>query len=303
MTIADEVETTARSAEVCDKTSKESGYLWHLRLGHISGSKIQMTKRNNIVDGLTGNLSNDYFCPGCCFGRMTRSPVGTLSSRETRVGNSIHSDIQGPLPVKSIGGNRWFVVFKDEASCYRQVFFMKEKNQVLKCFKLFINEVEATTRWKVRKLRSDNAKEYLMKDFQDYLLEKGILFETSPAYKPQMNGMAEREMRTLKELAKSMLHSDSLPKYLWAEAVNTACYVINRVPNRTSTTTPFESWFGKKPSVSHMRIFGSMAYVLIPEVKRRKFDKNAEQVIFVGYGKSDKLFRICSPSRRIVVMN
>jgi hypothetical protein len=294
-----QVSQTANGGNIL-KPSTSCGYLWHLRFGHISENKIKMMQRNNLVIGLEGDLNGDFFCEGCSYGRMTRTPVGKVTDRETRVGHSIHSDV-GHLPVKSIGGNNYFVVFKDEASCYRQVFFMKEKNQVLKSFKLFLNEVRAKTPWKVRKFRSDNGTEYINQQFKDFLMEERIMFETSPAYKSQMNGMAEREMRTLKELAKSMIHGNSLSEYLFAEAINTACYLYNRAPNRTSTTTtPYECWFGSKPSVSHLRIFGTTAYVLVPDVKRKKLDRNAEQVLFVGYGNSDKLFRVYSPTRRCV---
>lgn len=292
--------TTVKS--VSSKTSS-SGYLWHLRFGHISAKKIKMMHKNGLVLGMNLKDEDDFFCEGCCFGRQTRTPTGTPMSRETRPGHSIHSDVCGPFPVTSIGGNRYFIVFKCEASCYRQVFFMKEKSQALLCLKLFVNEMEAKTGWKVKKFRSDNGTEFMSKEFKDYLLGKGILGESSPAYHPMMNGLAEREMRTLKELALSMIYSNGLPVYLWAEAIHTACYLMNRVPNRKSTTsTPFETWFGRKPHVSHLRIFGSTAFVHVPEQKRRKLDKKSERVVFVGYGDSDKLFRVYSPARRCVVI-
>lgn len=277
------------------------GYLWHLRFGHISVNKIRMMQKNGLVEGLEDNIEDDFFCDGCCLGRITKSPTGTPRVRESRVGHSIHSDIGGPLPVESIGRNKYFVVFKDEASCFRKVYFFREKNQVLSCFKKYLNEMQAKTEWKVCKFRSDNGTEFVGQDFKDFLIHRGIHYETSPAYRPQLNGIAEREMRTHQELGLSMIHSSDLPQFLWAEAINTACYLMNRVPNRKSTTTtPFEMWFGRKPSVSHLRIFGTTAFIPVPGVKRKKLDKRGERVVFVGYGESDKLFRIYSPERRVV---
>jgi hypothetical protein len=71
----------------------------------------------------------------------------------------------------------------------------------------------------------------------------------------------------------------------------------NQVSNRTSkTTTPFECWFGMKPDVSHFRRLGTTAYIR----EKRKLDKSAIQVIFVGYGNSDKVLKVYSTTRRCV---
>ena len=117
--------------------------------------------------------------------------------------------------------------------------------------------------------------------------------EFSPAYTPQANGMAERENRTMIEKAGSMIHSRGLPLRLWAEAVVTASYLLNLVPNcQEVKDTPFSRWFGKKPNISHLRTFGSEVYVHIPGDQRKKMQPKSRMAIFVGYGKSSKFFRV-----------
>src|SRR5690606_23480010 len=107
---------------------------------------------------------------------------------------------------------------------------------------------------------------------------------TTIEYCPQQNGVAERMNRILIEKARSMLHDAKLPLYCWAEAVNTACYVKNRCPTRAvQDSTPYELWTGKTPDLSHLRIFGSIAYMHIPKEKRRKLDAKSKKCIFVGY--------------------
>jgi hypothetical protein len=111
--------------------------------------------------------------------------------------------------------------------------------------------------------------EYISKGFQSFLKTHGIEKQTSTPYRPQQNGVAERANRTLVEMARSMLHAQNLNKSLWAEAVVNAAYTKNRCPSRAlPSITPEEAWSGKKPCISHMRVFGCIAYAMVPDEKR-----------------------------------
>lgn len=81
---------------------------------------------------------------------------------------------------------------------------------------------------------------------------------------------------------------------LWTGAIGTAAYLRNRVPNRgINTTTPYSEWYGKKPDVSHLRVFGAKAFVRIPDSMRHKMDPKAKKTIFVGYDRyTDKVYRV-----------
>eukprot|EP00253_Pinus_taeda_P027342 PITA_27342 len=106
--------------------------------------------------------------------------------------------------------------------------------------------------------------------------------KTTP-YTPQQNGVAERMNKTLIERARSMLSGAGLGQEFWAEAVDTACYLVNRSPLSTlEDKTPQEVWTGKKPSLSHLRVFGCDAYVHVPELKRTKLDSKSQKCIFIG---------------------
>lgn len=93
----------------------------------------------------------------------------------------------------------------------------------------------------------------------------GIQREYMAPYTPEQNGKAERDNRTIIERARTTLHAKGLPESLWAEAVNTAVYLMNRSGSGESGSTPYERWVGKKPSLEHIRIFGSEAYVNVPK--------------------------------------
>ena len=90
--------------------------------------------------------------------------------------------------------------------------------------------------------------------------------------------------RKLMEKERSMLIGTGLGQEFWAEAVETACYLVNRSPSSAlEDKTPHEVWTGKKPSLSHLRVFGCDAYVHVLKEKRSKFDNKSERCIFIRY--------------------
>ena len=108
-----------------------------------------------------------------------------------------------------------------------------------------------------------------------------------------MNGLAERMNRTILEKAKCMCVHAGLPYSLWAEAANTATYVYNRVPNAPlKGKSPHEMWYGRKPDLSNLKVFGCVAYALVPAAKRRKFGDRTEKMRFLGYHKGHRGYRL-----------
>ena len=78
------------------------------------------------------------------------------------------------------------------------------------------------------------------------------------------------------EMTRCMLHEKELPKELWAEAANTIVFLLNRLPTRVMhKKTPFEAWFGYKPDLQNLKIFGCVCFSYVPQVKRDKLDKNS----------------------------
>lgn len=210
------------------------------------------------------------------------------------------------MPNKSWSGNSYFLTIKDEASAYRIVFFLRSKDEVSDCIKAFLTAAARDTGRKAVSFRSDNGTEFVNANVEQILKDFGVEHEKSPAHVKQANGMAERENRTLCDTARSLLFNADLTKeqrsLLWDEAVATAAHLRNRVPNRgKSDVTPFELWYGKKPTVSHFRIFGSPAFVKVPEGQRKKMDPKSRRCIFVGYDRlTDKVVRVYDMERRIV---
>ncbi|GJS39746.1 putative ribonuclease H-like domain-containing protein [Tanacetum coccineum] len=121
---------------------------------------------------------------------------------------------------------------------------------------------------------------------------------------PQQNGVAERKNRTLIEAARTMLADSLLPTVFWAEAVNTACYVLNRVlVTKPHNKTPYELIIGRAPSISFMRPFGCPVTILNTLDPLGKFDGKAEEGFLVGCSVDRKAFRVFNIETRKVKEN
>ena len=98
------------------------------------------------------------------------------------------------------------------------------------------------------------------------------------------------------ELAHAMMTQAGLPKRYWAETVSTAAYLRNRVNARSlkENQTPYEKWYGRKPDVDHLHVFGCMAYAYIPDANRNgELSKKAEKLCFIGYSlQTNKEYRL-----------
>ena len=84
----------------------------------------------------------------------------------------------------------------------------------------------------VVRIRSDHGTEFKNSKFDEFCSSEGISHEFSSPITPQQNGIVERKNRTIQESARAMIHAKKLPMHFWAEAMNTACYVHNRVTLR-----------------------------------------------------------------------
>ncbi|KAF2889381.1 hypothetical protein ILUMI_16792, partial [Ignelater luminosus] len=103
-------------------------------------------------------------------------------------------------------------------------------------------------------------------------------------------------MRTIVEAARTILHAKDLPKFLWAEAVNTAVYTINLTGNSSvDGKTPYELWYNKDIDLNKPRVFGEIVHVHIPKQKRLKWDSKSKKGLFVEYPECSKGYRVYFP--------
>lgn len=279
-----------------------SSDVWHQRLGHINDSYLNKTAK--LVDGLMckgeARIGN---CEVCCKGKQARLSFPKEGSRAQQLLEVIHSDICGPMETTSLGGAKYFLTFIDDYSRMCFVYFLKTKDEAFSKFKDFKSLCENQQNVKIKVLRTDNGGEFCNRDFDRYLKNAGIIHQTSNSHTPQQNGMAERFNRTLVEKAKCLLFDEGLSKSLWAEACKTACYLKNLSASSKLLRTPYELWTGRKPNVSHLRVYGSVAMVHVPKVSRNKWDEKSVKHILVGYDETTKGYRCFNPATRKVIVS
>ncbi|GKB70205.1 putative ribonuclease H-like domain-containing protein, partial [Tanacetum coccineum] len=184
------------------------------------------------------------------------------------------------------------------------VFFLNTKDETSNILMNFITKIENQVDKKVKVIRSDNGTEFKNKVMDDFYRSKGIRREYSVARTPQQNGVAKRRNRILIEAARPMLADSKLPTTFWAEAVNTACYVQNRVLIvKPHNKTPYELFRGFKPAISFMRPFRYHVTILNTLDHLGKFDGKSDEGFLVGYSLSSKAFRVYNTRTRKVEEN
>ncbi|GJW99592.1 putative ribonuclease H-like domain-containing protein [Tanacetum coccineum] len=230
------------------------------------------------------------------------------ASCKTKLVNSIsrplhmlHMDLFGPTNVKSLMKKSYCLVVTDDFSRFSWVFFLATKDETSWILKTFITEIENQLDHKAKIIRCDNGTEFKNSVMNQFCEMKGIKREFSIARTPRQNGVAERRNRTLIEAARTMLVDFKLPTTFWAEAVNTACYVLNRVlVIKPHNKTPYELIRGRSLLTDFMKPFGYLVTILNTRDNLGKFDGKADEGFFVGYYVVSKAMRVFNKRTRIV---
>src|SRR3954462_11916891 len=185
------------------KSSDNSTYMWHYRLGHIGVKRMKKLHSDGLLESL--DLESLERCEACLTGKMTKTPFSGMMERATDLLEIIHTDVCGPISVASRGGYRYVLTFTDDLSRYGYIYFMIHKSETFEKFKEFQNEVDHHHNRKIKFLRSDRRGEYLSYEFGEHLKKCGILSQLTPPGTPQRNGVSERRNRTLLDMVRSMM--------------------------------------------------------------------------------------------------
>ena len=278
----------------------QSLQLWHDRYGHMNLNTLKNTAKKEYVEGVPkeiGNQESDEKCRGCISGKTINANFPAHNSIAAEfILDRIHSDVCGPIHPPSFGSAKYFVTFIDDWSRMLFTYIIKKKDEVPTKLQQFIQLVQNQKRMNIKRFKTDNGGEYINKSVLNITNSLGIIHEKAPPYTPQMNGISERFNRTIVEMVRTMLHHRNCPLQLWAEAVQTAVYIINRQPKRIlDWKTSLELWTGTKPDVSHLRTFGCAADAYVDVKLRKKLESKVRKLLFIGYSESPRVYKLIDP--------
>ncbi|PKA48313.1 Retrovirus-related Pol polyprotein from transposon TNT 1-94 [Apostasia shenzhenica] len=272
-------------------------WLWHKRYGHLNFHGLKLLYEKKMVDGLPSIDVMNEVCEGCIYGKHQRSsfPVGK-SWRARKPLQLIHADICGPMQTPSLNNSKYFLLFVDDLSRKSWLYFIKQKSEAFSKFLIFKASAEKECGEPIQILRTDRGSEFCSNEFTKFCQLNGIKRQLTASYTPQQNGVAERKNRTIVEMARSMLKAKNLPISFWAEAVATTVHLLNISPTKAVwNSTPYEAWYGVKPNVSNLRVFGCIVYAHVNTEVRQKFDSKSTKCIFIGYSQETKGYRVYNP--------
>ena len=264
---------------------------------------IESLSKGELVRDLPKiKYSKDKICEACQKGKQVKSSFKLKNQVSTsRPLELLHMDLVGPSQVASLSGKHYTYVIVDDYSRFTWVAFLTHKSDAFETFKCFAKRVQNEKGYFITTLRSDHGKEFENEAFKNFCSKRGISHNFSCPRTPQQNGVVERKNRTLIEMARTMLNEYDLPTYFWVEAINTSCYILNRVSKRPILNkTPYELWNGKTPNISYFRVFGCKCYILNTKDYLGKFASKTDVGIFLGYSNSSKAYRVFN-KRTLVV--
>nr|GEV98549.1 hypothetical protein [Tanacetum cinerariifolium] len=218
------------------KALVDESMLWHRRLGHLNFKTMNKLVRNNLVKGLPSKcFENDHTCVAYLKGKQHNASCKTkLVNSVSKTLHTLHMDLFGRTSVSSLNHKWYCLVVTDDFSRFTWTFFLRNKDETSSILRNFISKIENLKDLKVKIIRT-----------------------------PQQNRVAKRRNRTLIEAARTMLADAKLPVTFWVEAVNTSCYVQNKVlVNKSQNKTPW------------------------------KFDAKGDEGYFFRYSLSSKAFRV-----------
>ncbi|CAJ2633438.1 unnamed protein product [Trifolium pratense] len=283
------------NVSTCLITKEDEIKLWHQKLGHLNLRSMKKAIPEEAIKGLPNlKIEEGNICGECQIGKQTKKPHPKLQHlTTTRVLELLHMDLMEPMQTESLGGKRYAYVVVNDFSRYTWINFIGKKSETFDVFKDLCILLQREKNNVVLRIRSDHGKEFENSRFSDFCASEGIIREFSSLITPQQNGVVERKNRIIQESARVMLHAKKLSHGFLAEAMNTACHIHNRVTLRSGTTsTLYELWKGRKPTVKYFHVFGSKCYILSDREPRTKMVPKRDEGIFFGYSTNSRAYRV-----------
>ncbi|GJX79086.1 putative RNA-directed DNA polymerase [Tanacetum coccineum] len=267
---------------------RASPTIWHRRLGHPHQRLLHSMLSNFSLPVTNKSLSS--FCNSCPLGKSSKLPLFESGFRSNNILDLVYCDVWGPAPLLSFEGHRYFMLCVDHHSRYMWIYHLAQKSDVYSTFKSFVQMVERQFTTKLKNVQTDWGGEF--RNLASFFSSLGIIHRRSCPHTSEQNGFVERRNRHVVETGLTLLAQACVPQRFWHYAFDTAVYLINRMPSRTSTNkSPFEHIFKRSPDYSFLRVFGCLCFPHLRPYNRHKMDFRSTPCVFLGYSPSHHGYR------------
>ena len=252
---------------------------FHQVLGHPAEQITRDTARMMGVQ-LSGSWRP---CVHCSESRVCRYAVPkSTENRADRRAGRLFIDLSGPFHETSLGGNRFVLLCVDDYTRFKIICFLKRKSEAANAFRDIIHDYFVPEGLKIGVVRTDGGGEW-HGQFLSVLSELGIKRESTPPYTPQYNGVVERALGLLRDKTVALLRGviEGKSDRLWAEAMAYACDMWNRCTTSSldSGTSPYELWYGRRPTFDNILPFGTVRYLRRPRPKHKLAPRGAKCIM------------------------
>ncbi|CAI5988962.1 unnamed protein product [Closterium sp. NIES-64] len=256
---------------LCRLLSHET-LLWHHRLGHPSLLRLRGMASRVLVSGLPRSLpplppGPGPTCVPCVEGRQRAAPHSSRFPPTEAPLQTLHMDVWGPARVRGQGHERYFLLVVDDYSRYTTVFPLRSKGDVTEVLNDWIRVARLELRqsfgsdFPVLRLHSDRGGEFYCGLLRAYYRARGIRQTFTLPDSPQQNGIGERRIGMVMDVARTSMMHAAAPHFLWPFAVRYAAHQINLHPRVSMPeTSPTLLWTGKVGDASAFRVWGSQAF-------------------------------------------
>nr|GEV19674.1 hypothetical protein [Tanacetum cinerariifolium] len=277
------------------RASSTKSWLWHQRLSHLNFDTINDLAKKDLVTGFPKfKYHKEHLCSSCEQGKSKRAshPPKPVPNSRQRL-HLLHMDLCGPVIIASIYGKRYVLVIVDDYSHYTWVQFLRSKDEAPEVIKTFLKRISILFQSPVIIIRTDKGTEFKNQVLKEYFDCVGISHQVSYVRTPQQNGVVERRNRTLVEAARTMLIFSCAPLFLWAEAIDTACFTQNRsIIHCRFNKTPYELINERKLDISFLYVFGALCYPKNDREDIRKLGAKGDIGFFIGYSADSCAYRV-----------
>ncbi|CAI7933093.1 unnamed protein product [Closterium sp. NIES-54] len=285
--------------------------LWHHRLGHPSLPRLRGMASRVPVSGLPRSLpplppGPALTCVPCVEGRQRAAPHSSEFPPTEAPLQTLHMDVWGPTRVRGQGHERYFLLVVDDYSRYTMVFPLRSKGDVTEVLIdwICVSRLQLRERFgsdfPVLRLHSDRGREFSSARLGAFCCAQGIRQTFMLPASPQQNGIAERRISMVMDVARtSMIHATA-PHFLWPFAVQYAAHQVNLQPRVSlPETSPTLWWTGKVGDASAFRVWGSRAFVR--DLSADKLSPRAVPCIFLGFPPDAPGWQFYHPTLRRVL--